>query len=245
MFAIWLLLITCTAIGQDAYSSDTTYVDSTTVSQYSEDPPVAVDDESSTDTSHKYRRMYMSEERLAALRNKREFQYPDIDSAKPVIQQEVREPSSFKGFDISFLLWIVAAVALCIIILQFAGLNMRQVFTPRKPAKRSSETDLDNIHEIPYEEAISNAIAAGNFSLAVRLLYLQSLKLLSDKALIKWQPNKTNWQYVNELSDNNLRRRFTSMTSIFEYVRYGSMPLTAPQFHTVRQSFDAFNQQVI
>ena len=39
----------------------------------------------------------------------------------------------------------------------------------------------ENIHSISFEEAIKDATLNGNYRLAIRLLYLQNLKLLADK----------------------------------------------------------------
>src|ERR1700754_2830640 len=66
------------------------------------------------ESSHKYERLYMDEYKLEALRRKKEFQYPDMDSvaAKDTLfirpdQNAVPERNRFKGFDASILMWLI------------------------------------------------------------------------------------------------------------------------------------------
>jgi hypothetical protein len=150
------------------------------------------------------------------------------------------------GFDASILLWLVVAFAAVVVILQFANINVRQLLPGKKLPGRGNkdDDDWDNIHEIDYDQELNEAIAARNYSLATRLLYLRSLKLLSDRELIRWHINKTNWQYMYELKGPKLQSSFRDITSIFEYVRYGNMQLQEDKFLVVQNIFNDFNSQV-
>lgn len=210
--------------------------------------------EISANDDPRFERRYMDEYQLEALRRKKEFQYPDMDSiaaADSVYIEPPRPPArrpknEFKGFDGSILLWLVVAIAVVVIVLQIVGINMRQLFSSGKVVKGETADDMfsNNIHEIPYESAIQQAILAGNYSLATRLMYLQALKMLSDKNLIIWHQNKTNWQYVYELKNEKLRNGFRDITHIFEYVQYGHMPLSGEKFGIVQETFSNFKKQV-
>jgi hypothetical protein len=201
----------------------------------------------------KYERLYMDEYKLEALRRKKEFQYHDMDSmaAKDSIYfnpaQKPAEGESFKGFDASIFMWLIIAVAAIAIILQFSGVHIGRLFTSGRIVKGIAQEDitLENIHDIPYENAIRQAIQAKNYTLATRLMYLQSLKLLCDKNLVIWHENKTNWQYVFELKNEKLRNSFRTITHIFEYVQYGNMPLNEEKFTVVQESFREFKMNVI
>jgi hypothetical protein len=196
-----------------------------------------------------YERHYMDEKRLQSLRSKDEFKYPDLENDTLQIKHDEQAPSGtshFEGIDASVFLWLIVAIAAVIVILQLTGVNMRQLFSPAKIEKhREDELLSENIHEIPFEKAISNAISAGNYSLATRLMYLQALKLLSDKDLIGWHENKTNWQYVYELKHLPLRAAFRTITSIFEYVQYGNMKVDEAKFELVQDAFQNFKMQLV
>ncbi len=212
------------------------------------------EDDEENATAHTYKRMYMDEEKLNTLRQKKEFRYKDLDSMAMQDTASLKPPNTaveearrFKGFNANILLWLIAGVAVIVLILQLTGVNLRQVFAPaRLPSIRVGDDNLpENIHDIPYENAITQAIGSKNFSLATRLMYLQSLKLLSDKNMITWHENKTNWQYLYELKGEGLQRNFRLITNIFEYVQYGHMPINEDKFMVVQDAFKKFKMHVI
>ncbi|GAB3896286.1 hypothetical protein GCM10028803_13710 [Larkinella knui] len=102
------------------------------------------------------------------------------------------------------------------------------------------ETLTENIHEIDFEQQIDAAVAQRNYRLAVRLLYLQTLKHLSNHNLIDWKPNKTNRSYVYELAQSPLQPEFETLTTQFEYIWYGDFPITEERFKPLQESFLRF-----
>ena len=102
----------------------------------------------------------------------------------------------------------------------------------------------ENIHEIDYEKELHKLIAEGKYRLAVRLLYLQALKKLSDAAIIKWQPEKTNYTYLREIDNPEIKSAFSELTHQFDYIWYGDFPIDASKFEPINQSFNQFNNQV-
>ena len=103
---------------------------------------------------------------------------------------------------------------------------------------------LENIHEIDFSEQIAIALQNKNYRLVVRLLYLQTLKQLSDKNLIDWQPEKTNQTYVSELKQQPYHQQFVSLTNQFEYIWYGEFYIDENTFQPIYQSFQEFNTQM-
>ncbi|MGM9476781.1 DUF4129 domain-containing protein [Pedobacter sp. GSP4] len=117
-------------------------------------------------------------------------------------------------------------------------------------SKKSKETILpydvitENIHEIDYEQELQRLIAERKFRLAVRLLYLRALKKLSDAELIQWQPEKTNYNYLMEISKPELKNDFGKLTLQFDYIWYGDFPIDETKFEPINQSFNQFNSQI-
>lgn len=99
----------------------------------------------------------------------------------------------------------------------------------------------EDIHAINFTDRIDEAVRGRNYRLAVRLLYLQTLKRLTDNGLIRWQPNKTNRQYAYELTGNPARLGFEQLTTHFEYVWYGDFPVDETRFTRIQEEFKAFN----
>lgn len=145
------------------------------------------------------------------------------------------------GSLITYILITAFAIFIVWVILKLFGINLFGIFK-KKPAGVDvpySES-LENIHEINFDEDIDNAMAAKNYRLAIRLLYLRSLKQLSDAGLINWKIEKTNTAYINELTDADQRSKFASVTRQFEYVWYGDFPVDGELFQDINAIFQEF-----
>ncbi|WP_207493336.1 DUF4129 domain-containing protein [Aridibaculum aurantiacum] len=102
----------------------------------------------------------------------------------------------------------------------------------------------EDIHQISFQEAINDAIAAKDYRLAVRLLYLQSLKIMADNSIIDWKLNKTNSDYVREVKDRPWQPLFSRLTYQFEYAWYGEAHVTAEGFEDLKQAFTQLHKLV-
>ncbi|RKR85625.1 uncharacterized protein DUF4129 [Mucilaginibacter gracilis] len=103
---------------------------------------------------------------------------------------------------------------------------------------------LENIHEITFDLEIEKATQQRNYKLAVRLLYLRSLKQLNDAQLIHWQIEKTNTAYLNELTNAGYRQVFGVLTRQFEYVWYGDFPVDGQSFQNINTLFIDFKNML-
>lgn len=139
---------------------------------------------------------------------------------------------------------LVLATLVVLLVMKFIGLDLK-IFSKKSKAVAVPYTESsDNIHEISFQDEIEKAISAGNYRLAVRLFYLQSLKLLSDKDLIDWQPEKTNQAYLDELHHTDQQQQFVVLTRQFEYIWYGEFLIDQESFKRVRAGFDHFNIKI-
>lgn len=139
---------------------------------------------------------------------------------------------------------IIAATA-TFVILKLLGINMTALFS-----RRSADVDLpyETIHEdvriMDFDKLIADAIESKNYRLAVRLFYLKTLKELNNRSLITWKPEKTNHNYITELSAVHLKEGFQQMTHQFEFVWYGEFDLAENDFNSIRHSYQSFHQQI-
>jgi Domain of unknown function (DUF4129) len=138
---------------------------------------------------------------------------------------------------------LLVAVGALVIWLLYKAEVLSKLFPNRSRQQGLGYETLDeNIHEINFTDRINEAIDGRSYRLAVRLLYLQTLKRLTDNGLINWQVNKTNRQYAHELTGNALRPGFDRLTTQFEYVWYGDFPVDEDRFGAIQQQFREFNK---
>ena len=105
------------------------------------------------------------------------------------------------------------------------GLFMRQ---------RDEQTyeDLeDTIYGIDFDTIISQALGREDYREGIRMVYLRTLKALSDSQQIDWQPFKTPSQYVREFD----AAAFRTLTTHFLRVRYGYFAATRQLYDEVEQ----------
>ena len=105
------------------------------------------------------------------------------------------------------------------------GLFMRQ------KDEQAYEEMEDTIYGIDFDAIISQALGREDYREAIRMIYLRTLKALSDSQQIDWQPFKTPSQYVREFD----AAAFRTLTSHFLRVRYG-------YFEATRQLCDEVEQ---
>lgn len=94
-----------------------------------------------------------------------------------------------------------------------------------------------------YDRLIREAEAKSDYNLSTRYLFLQTLKRLADADLIQYSPDKTNYNYVMELSNKNYRHDFASLTLNYEYVWYGKFVLTPDRYRQLKEQFISFNKK--
>ena len=156
------------------------------------------------------------------------------------------QPTAAPSFPfMKYLIEAGAVILLVFIIIKLAGLNISNIFN-REAAEIQvpySES-LENIHQITFDEEIEKALNQRNYRLAIRLLYLSTLKQLNDAHLIQWQLEKTNSTYLNELRDATQRQSFGILTRQFEYVWYGDFPVDGQSFQNINTLFHDFKMML-
>jgi len=139
---------------------------------------------------------------------------------------------------------IVIVLVLCLIIMKLFGVNFRTLVGKKKIDDPDIDIYTENVHEMNFDALIANALKNKDYRLVIRFLYLKNLKLLSDKDIITWSANKTNYSYQFEISDNTLRSKFLETTLIFDYVWYGEFPVSEEQFSDIYSRMNNLNTMI-
>ena len=93
----------------------------------------------------------------------------------------------------------------------------------------------DTIYGVDFDAEIREALAAGDYRQAVRMVYLQTLSYLQDKGTIDWQPSKTPSQYMRQVN----QPAFSQLTRLFVLVRYGNFEASEDIFQQMKSQQDA------
>ena len=97
----------------------------------------------------------------------------------------------------------------------------------------------EDISQLNFDVLVAAAIESKQYKLAVRYLFLKSLKLLSENGIIELRNNKTNHQYLSEIKNQGISFAFQIATARFEWVWYGDFPVDE---NVMKSSQNDFNK---
>lgn len=174
----------------------------------------------------------------------------DIDRPK---EEEKKEKESKEKRGINTVFWstffkyfaIVASIGLVSFLIYYV-LNNANLSGPKNNKIRGLGKDFniedveENLEDAQVDDFLQQALFDKKYALAVRLYYLKTIKILAENQHIKWERDKTNQTYINELSGKELEQGFRTITPIFERVWYGNRTLKEQDFHLIQPQFERF-----
>jgi hypothetical protein len=185
-----------------------------------------------------------------ALHADKDFWYANTVFAKnkAVANEETqRGRSIFESVVFQTLLWIVIIASFIGFLAMYLANSNVRLFRKNRTVDsvEDDNVELQDIFAISYQKEIDRAIGAGNLRLAVRLLFLQLLRQLSDKNLIQYKQDRTNFDYLLQVSQTNWYPQFFRLTRHYEYVWYGKFDIDTEQFDVIKKDFGSLGKQLI
>lgn len=154
------------------------------------------------------------------------------------------ENPSFSFEPLFWIFLVVLIILIVVFIFKFFNINPKTLFGKKKMDAPDISIYTEDVNEMNFDILIANAIASGDYRLGTRYSYLSCLKNMSDKSIITWKPNKTNYSYQYEIGNTALRSTFVDSTYIFEYVWYGEFPLDESLFGAVKDRLDQLKTMI-
>ncbi len=149
--------------------------------------------------------------------------------------------SNISSWVIRIIAVLIVLVALYFIIRLIMSRKRSWVFGKKND---SMPIDINNVEQLianaDFEELIAELEKQGDIRQSIRLYYLWLLKDLKDKQIIKWLPEKTNTDYLSELNDELLRKQFSYLSYLFNYIWYGEFSIADSDYVEARKAFLTF-----
>ena len=143
------------------------------------------------------------------------------------------------------ILYGIAILVLVFIIVKLIGGNVF-ISNPssRKDLRHTIESLDEEIRETDLERFLREAISKQQYKLAVRIYYLMILKELTLRNWIDWRKEKTNREYILEMSVRRGFENFPTVTRVFESAWYGENDITSDQYQKIVPPFQEFINSV-
>lgn len=124
-------------------------------------------------------------------------------------------------------------------------LNERDLAVERTDLSDYTLEQLDaTVKETELERFLREALERREYRAAVRIYYLLTLNRLNERGFIRWERDKTNRSYLNEIDDIALREPFAALTLTYEVMWYGEAPIDEATFDGIRPDFTRFIQNL-
>ena len=192
-------------------------------------------------------------------RNEKDYAYAkDLDSllkslqkkdVKQKPQQSMPDTGIFTGLlgsgFLQFLLW---ALAICFVLFVLYRLFLAEgVFKRKAKSVKDMQAEVEEeiiTNESDFDALIRQALHNGNYRQAVRYQYLHTLHLLSGRGMVSLAPDKTNFNYVTEISNPEYRNAFAALTLHYEYAWYGEFDVDKNIYEKIEYNFSSLNKKI-
>ncbi len=91
---------------------------------------------------------------------------------------------------------------------------------------------------------IEKALANKNYRLAVRYYYLLILKKLTNADIISYEFDKTNSEYLSEITSETIKIGFKKATNLYDHVWYGNFEVTETDFIKAQHIFTSLENHL-
>ena len=146
---------------------------------------------------------------------------------------------------IDYLLYGLMIAALIVIIIGLFKSEIRGFFYgAQKEQKVQFAEQEEDIHKINIDELIAQAVEQKEYKIAVRYIFLKTLKLLSDKKIIDLQSNKTNLDYFSEIKRSEVANLFSQAALGFEVAWYGDFPVDEGRYKYSKNVFNNLYEKI-
>ena len=144
------------------------------------------------------------------------------------------------GYTIIIFVLVALFVLVVLIVMRLRGGRYQRIRRRPQVVALDSESELllDN------EQLAQRAVAEGRWRDAVRHMYLVFLRDLRDANLIDWRAEKTNRDYVREVSTSSFAEAFKGLVYDFERSWYGADETTSNDFERVSLNITSLRRQV-
>jgi hypothetical protein len=179
---------------------------------------------------------------VQSLKSDADFWYADHVFKK----NEPRKRSGAGKKILEVVLWMIIIGGFAAFIMWYLANSNTGLFQKksRAIAFEDEDTITEDIFAINYQKEIDKALSNGNYRLAIRLMYLRLLRDLSQKNIIRYKQERTNFDYLLQLSSTSYYHDFFRVTRNYEYSWYGQFDVDKDKFDIIRTDFLHFERKV-
>ena len=189
----------------------------------------------------KFRRL--PDNTIKALREDKAFWYANETFKK---KEKKKEGISFTAHPFfQTILWlIIIGGFVTFLILYLYNSNAALFRRSSSIADEEMDAEASDIFTINYQKEIDKAVGLSNYRLAVRLMFLRLLRNLSDKNIIQYRQDNTNFDYMMQLHSTGMSPDFSRLARNYEYSWYGQFEIDKEKYSIIKNEFENFERKL-
>lgn len=193
-----------------------------------------------------YNERTFDQEQIDEWKNDSDYNYDKVEPPyeKGWLIKAIEAFFEFFSTTVGQVLSIIVIIALILGLFYFISKSDAGFIRNKKDVESIEINFEEHIETIDYVSKIEEALQAGNFRIAVRFLYLDLLKIMSKKNLIKWEVDKTNHEYLREMRNHSLEKDFSRTTFLYEYSWYGDFVISEDTYRNMEPVFKKLNTEI-
>ena len=134
--------------------------------------------------------------------------------------------------------FVVIGLAVYLLIKMILGKEGRWLFKRNK--KKYTDPDFaieEDIQSVNFEDLIQKAVEDKDYRLAVKYHYFYLLRKLDESGIIKYDPQKTTYDYQLDLEGTKYNSIFSKAAYYYTYIWYGEFTIDANEYKTTSNVF--------
>jgi hypothetical protein len=135
-------------------------------------------------------------------------------------------------------MWVILIVIILIVVALIVFLIVKNVGNNKGVKSGLGDISIHDVNpiEIPKTELelrLEKAIQEEDYRECVRIYFIYNMKMLVENNHIRWEKEKTNLDYLQEVYGKPFYGSFFNVVTLFEIVWYGEREMTKEQFAQV------------
>ena len=155
----------------------------------------------------------------------------------------VEKAAGFLQVFFQILPYVLLLILLYILIRFFLNVNASALNQAKKNGALVTLSEEEHIiKNEDIQQLIQKALQDKNYRLAIRYYYLYILQLMTDKEIISWELQKTNYDYLNEIDKQELKHPFSTITRWYDYIWYGNFDIDETKYKRAETDFESLQK---
>lgn len=178
------------------------------------------------------------------LKEQYKFDQTPLENETGSVTQKNKEPENQKPIRFAEVLVFILIFLTLLSVIAILLKRKNQPPIAQKPYEPVDISENPENIDIDFSRFIQEALDAKNYKMAIRITYLNLLKMLQEYKILKWHKHFTNQNYIEQLKGTVIQNDFEQFTRIYESSWYGNYSVNENKYLIAKQMYTETGEQL-